>query len=327
MNTETKFLILSLALGLLLILPLKTDAVSESSVTVNLSPESPAPAENTTITLVSYSSNLDNVLISWFVSGKKIISGIGEKSFSLQAPAAGSQVTVKAVLALPDGQLEKSIIIRPAAMVLLWQAEDSYVPPFYRGKALPVLGSEIKVVAMPEIRTGTGQVSPKNLTYSWKRNYSNEVDTSGYGKSSFIYTNDYLESSDNVSVSAGTIDGQSNSTASISVGSFPTKILFYKYDKTLGTLWERSLEDGYKVTGENILIAEPYFISPKQIQSPDLVWNWSINDILLTLLSPRKNLIPLRAENGTSGTSLLRLDIENQTEIFGGASRTLEVEF
>jgi len=33
-------------------------------------------------------------------------------------------------------------------MVLLWQADDSYVPPFYEGKALPSPNSEIKVVAM-----------------------------------------------------------------------------------------------------------------------------------------------------------------------------------
>ena len=40
-------------------------------------------------------------------------------------------------------------------MVLLWQANDSYVPPFYKGKALPGADTKIKIVAMPEIRSGS----------------------------------------------------------------------------------------------------------------------------------------------------------------------------
>ncbi len=202
MRPEFKYPIICLALLLISVLPFRIFAVSPSVIEVKLTPENPSPNENTRITLSSYLSNLDNVLISWFVNGKKVSSGIGEKSLSVNAPAALSETTVRALVALPDGEIEKKVLIRPSVMVLLWQALDSYVPPFYRGKALPSIGSEIKVVAMPEIKNKTRTVNPRNMTYAWKNNYTNDAEGSGYGKNFFVYTNDYLESSDNIGVTA-----------------------------------------------------------------------------------------------------------------------------
>ena len=310
-----------------LMLPFRTFAVSESSVSVSLAPENPAPGEDTTITLSSYGSNLDSVSISWFLNGKKVSSGIGEKSFSTKAPASGLVATVRAVISLPDGVIEKNVTIRPSVMVLLWQANDSYVPPFYRGKAMPTSGSDIKVVAMPEIRNKSAAVSSKNMTYAWQRNYNNDVGGSGYGKNFFIYSNDYLENSDNIGVTASTVDGQFSSTASISVGPSQPQILFYKYDSGMGTLWEQALEDGHKIQGDEVVIAEPYFISPKEIQSPSLLWSWFINDSQIEILSFRKNTVPLRVENGISGESKLRLQVENKDQILETASKEISIEF
>src|SRR3990167_3192742 len=151
------------------VLPFKANAASPSSISVNVVPENPAPNENTSITLSSYANNLDSVLISWSVNGKSVLSGIGKKSFSVNAGAAGSETSVVATISLPDGAIDTRIIIRPAVMVLLWQANDSYVPPFYKGRALPTPDSEVKVVAMPEIKSGSGFVDSKKMTPIWEQ--------------------------------------------------------------------------------------------------------------------------------------------------------------
>lgn len=302
--------------------------VSPSSISVDILPSNPAPNETATISLSSYGSNLDSVNISWYVSGKKVSSGIGMKSFSVQAPNAGSETTVKAVIALPDGEIQKNIIIRPNILVLLWQANDSYVPPFYKGKALPTAESEIKVVAMPEIKKGGTMISGKDMLYYWTLNYTNDAASSGYGKNSFTYLNDYLESSENVAVSVSTTDGQYSSEASLNITpSFP-KISFYKNDKILGTLWDQALKDGHKIIGSEVIIAEPYFISPKERWSPSLIWNWYINGSLTNNTLPyQENLMPLKVEGGASGASTLRLDIENKDKFLGTASAEISLEF
>lgn len=310
------------------LLPLAVSAVSPSSISIDAAPINPSAGENTIIKLNSYGSNLNTVSISWFVNGKKTTSGIGVKTFTVKAPAVGSSTSVRAVIALPDGDIEKSITIRPSVMALLWQATDSYVPPFYRGKALPTIDSEIKVVAMPEMKSGRVMINPKSLLYTWKKNYENEPAASGYGKNSFTFINDYLEDLDAISVTASTIDGQSSSGASVSVRVSAPQVSFYKNDSKLGTIWERALTDGHRIIGDETIVAEPYFISPKELWSPSLVWNWFINGSLTNNTLPYKaNWLPVKVEGGVTGVSTIRLDIQNNNQILQTAGKQISVGF
>jgi len=306
---------------------LKVNAASSDSILVDIAPPNPAPNENTIITLSSYANNLDSVLISWSVNGKTVASGTGKKSFSITAPAAGGQTNVVATISLPDGIINTPITIKPSVMELLWQATDSYVPPFYRGKALPTAESEIKVVAIPEVRNGSSNVPPQNMTYSWQKDYTNNVDGSGYGKDFFTYISDYLDNSNNVSVTASTVDQKYSSDASLDIGMTQPKILFYKNDNDLGTIWEQTLADGHKIQGSEIVQAVPYFISPKELLNPTLVWSWFINDSSVSLTSFKKYLMPLQAQSGVSGTAKLRLDIASQDKIFETASKEMNITF
>lgn len=321
------FIFLYIAFMNLLVFPFKANAVSQSSISVNVVPENPAPGEDTTISLSSYLSNLDSVLITWSVDGRSVSSGIGKKSFTVKAPSAGGEISIGTTIYLPDGSIDKRILLRPSAMILLWQATDSYVPPFYKGKAFPTPDSQVRVVAMPEIRSGSGTVNATNMTYAWKKDYTNEPNGSGYGRNSFTYVNDYLEADNTVSVVASTIDQQSSSEASIDVPTVEPKILFYKNDNTLGTIWEHALSDGYRVVGDAVVEAAPYFISPGDIRIPSLTWDWSINDNTIDIIGFRKNLMPLKVQPGVSGTSKIRLEINNLYKVFQTAEKEMNVTF
>ncbi len=313
---------LFLFLGILFIISASNVyAASPSSILVDVIPTNPKPYEDVTITINSYANNLDSVGINWSVDGNTKASGIGKKSFMLKAGGVGSQNRVTITISLPEGVIEKNITIRPSVMTLFWQATDSYVPPFYKGKAMPTLDSEIKIVAMPEIG------NPKNMTYFWKKDYTNDQDASGYGKNSYLYVNDYLEDYNNVSVVASTIDQKYSSEANIDVGTIDSKILFYKNDPKLGTIFEKEIVTPYRITEKEIIIAVPYFISPKQINHPSLIWNWSINDNSVDVLSFKPNEMPLQIQSGTSGTSRLKLTIENMDRIFQTDSKELSIEF
>lgn len=300
-------------------------ALSESSISIDVNPGSPAPYQNTTITLSSFSANLDSVLISWFIDGKSSLSGIGKKSFSLTTKASNSETKVVVKIFLPDGEIDKNITIRPSTLVLLWQANDSYVPPFYKGKAMPITGSEIKIVAMPEIKIAGTLINPKNMTYNWTIDSNNSPADSGYGKNFLIYVNDYLENLSNVGVKASTVDQKYSSASNISVNTINPEIIFYRENSSLGTIWENALSDNYKIQGEEIITAMPYFISPKDLRRPELIFNWSIND--RTINTYNKNLIPLKAQTGTTGTSKLRLNVENTSAIFQTANKEININF
>lgn len=323
----SKFLLLASVILILGILTTKVIAVSPSSILVNVSPESPTPGETVNITLSSYAASLDSVSINWSVNGKSSLSGIGKKSFSLVAPSAGSETRIIATVSLPDGSIDKNITIRPTVMALLWEATDSYVPPFYKGKALPSSGSELKVVAMPEIKSGSLLVNPKNLVYAWKKDYTNDPNASGYSKNYYLFINDYLEDSTNVSVVASTTDQKYTSQASMNIRTFEPKIVFYKNDLSLGTLWEQALYNDYSIASDIIVEAAPYFISPGDIRIPSLEWGWSINDLYIAANPVQKNVMPLKAQPGTSGKSKIRLELKNKYKIFERAEGQINLTF
>jgi len=304
-----------------------TSLAASADIFIETIPANPNPDEDVLVTLSSYTDNLDTVPISWFINGKALSSGVGKKSFSLRAPKAGSTTTVSANISLPEGIAEKSVVIRPSTMALLWQANDSYAPPFYKGKALPSLGSEIKVVAMPEIKNSSGLVNSKNLVYSWQKNYENSVEDSGYGKNFMIYTGDYLDDSNNVGVTVSTIDGKYSASGTVDMPTLEPKIVFYTNDAVYGTLWERALADTERIDGSGIITAVPYFISPKELLHPSLIWNWFINDSRISISGSKKNSIPLQVQTGVTGISRLRLNIENKDKIFQTANKEINIEF
>lgn len=310
-----------------LFLASNTLAASPANIIVKVSPENPAPYENTTISLSSYAYNVDTVMITWLVDGRVATTGVGKKSFSLTAGATGSSTTVVAKMDFPDGATEIRVTVRPAVMTLLWQATDSYVPPFYKGKALTSLEGDVKVVAMPEVKSGAGYADAKTMTYSWKKDYNNNQAASGYGKNFFLYTNDYLDGSNTVSVVASSVDGKSSSTANITIDTVPPQISFYKKDPAFGILWENTMENGSRIVGDAIVVAVPYFLIPKEIQIPSLVFRWYINGNAVPVENYRKNIMPLRVAEGTTGTSTLGLNIESTDRIFQTASKEINVEF
>src|ERR1035437_6016511 len=101
----SKFVILALSVIFLFSFVLKTFAITSLDISANVVPPNPVPYDNVTITLSSYTVNLDSVSISWFVNGKSIKTGIGQKSFSVTAGASGSTTQVTVKMFIPDGEV------------------------------------------------------------------------------------------------------------------------------------------------------------------------------------------------------------------------------
>lgn len=307
--------------------PEKALAVSATDILLTSVPENPNPHEEVSLTLSTYSLNLDSLLITWLVNGKSVLSGVGKKSFSIESGALGVTTQIEVVIGTVNGELRKRLNIKPAVMTLLWQANDAYVPPFYKGKALLTEGSDVKIVAMPEIKSGNGTINPKNLTYSWKKDYTNDPDGSGYGKNSFVFMSDFLEPVSSVSVVASTLDQSASAEASITTSASEPEITFYKKDAVFGVDWNNALEDGHTIDQSMVLVAAPYYISPKEFNYPIWVFRWYIDEEMQEIRNYNKNMMPLTVQEGISGASTLRLDIENTDKLFQTASKSITIGF
>ena len=235
--------------------------VRDTDIILSVSPENPNPNQNVTATLSSYSIDLDKANISWSVNGQETSMGIGKKSFYFETGDVGSSSVLSATIDTVDGQsISKTMTITPAGVDMLWEGYDAYTPPFYKGKALTPSQGSFKVVAIPSLVNQYGKVDVNNLAYAWTLDGDPQPDSSGWGKSSFIFQNSYLDKGNVVEVKVSDINGNTTASGEITLQTTNPEILFYEKDPSLGTEWENALTDGFKINpnGETI-VAEPYF--------------------------------------------------------------------
>jgi len=302
--------------------------IRDTDVVLSVSPQYPSPNQDTTAVLSSHTINLDKTNIIWSINDEIMIVGVGKKTFSFKMGALGDSLTVSATIDTIDGQnIQKKMTITPAGVDMLWEAYDAYVPPFYKGKALVPSQGSFKIVAIPNLINQTGKVNINNLSYTWKKDSKVQSSSSGWGKSYFIFQNSYLDKGNTVEVKVSDISGATNASGKINLSTISPKILFYKNDLQFGVKWENALSNGFEINREGeILKVEPYFFSPKNIDSSELKFDWFLNGEKISTPEP-KNILYIKPEADQSGNATIKITIENIDTLFQTMSKQLQVSF
>lgn len=303
--------------------------VQNTDISIDISPAFPKANQNVTAKLNTYVIDLSRANITWLINEQEVAIGIGKKTFSFTTGGVGENTTITAKIETIEGQsLIKSIRIVGTDVDMLWEATDSYVPPFYKGKALVAREGTFKVVALPSIQSKIGQINPNNLSYTWKRDYKGQPSASGWGKSAFVFKQSYLDKVSNIEVKVGDIYGTVNTSGKITLQGTQPKILFYEKSPLLGMQMQTSLNNtGFQVAKEgSTLVAVPYFFSPSDLNSANLKWEWFTggNPISTPTI---KNELSVKGVEGKSGTSRIKLIINNTKTLFQTAEKEINANF
>jgi hypothetical protein len=316
-----KFLILTFAIFTLFFSFSALAQMSNDDIFIEANPKNPRTNQEVKISLSSKVQNLNQTKIFWLQNGELMISGIGKKEYFFTTNDSKAQTVVEAMIETTGGVvLNKKITILPSDIDLLWEAYDSYSPPFYKGKTLASHEGSIKVVALPNTSQTLG------YSYKWKLDGTNKPDSSGYGKNYYIFKNGYLDTANEVEANVVNLFGASVGSERISFRTTDPKIIFYKKSPALGTLWEKALENNFPIgnSGE-ILVAEPYFFSTKDLNSNTLSFSWLINGEEIETPSP-KNVLALSPEENASGKAEIKISINNIKTLFQKAEKILHVQ-
>ncbi len=313
----------------LFLVPFSVSAqVRDTDISLQISPAYPAPNQDVTATLSSQSADLDKTLISWSLNGQERLTGIGKKEFDFNTGDLGTSENISAIVYTVDGNsITKNLSVQPAQVDMLWESPDSYVPPFYRGKALAPSQGTIKVVAVPFLSSGGGKADPANLAYAWTKDGKGQTDSSGWGKDYFTFQNSYLDDGNAISVQVSDILGNATAGGSINLKTYAPKIVFYPRDPVFGTQWGEALSDGFSVpSGGETMVAAPYFFSETDPNSSSLSYTWTLTGEPIDTPDP-KNILSVKPAAGTSGAADIKVSINNANTLFQNASGELNVNF
>lgn len=301
--------------------------VSQAELRGNIiaSPEYPKAYEQVTLRLQSYSFDVDLALITWTVNGKVFDSGLGKKSITIKAGGTGELTRIEARAIISDtDSITLFYNLSPQTVDLVWEAVESYVPPFYEGKALPGDGSMIRVTALPSFVENGRLVNPASVVYEWTMNDQALPSQSGTGKQTLTTKLDYLSDESTISVTARSLSGV---VAKSRITIYPTEIkpVFYRYDDIFG------LDRSYAITGRLETKKEitfrliPYFISKISTQPQAEEYSWSLDG--LPIKTQGNDTVTLKPKEGTYGAKKLVVKIENTKRYLQQTTAELLVVF
>lgn len=293
-------------------------------VSITTNPTTPGPNEVVTVSVESYVMDLNSSKIIWYVDREAMKEGIGEKKFETETRGPGEPVTVDIVIITKNGaQYNKQIILTPIEIDLLWEA-NTYVPPFYKGKALPTYKSIVKVSAIP--RFNSLKSNPKDYYYKWTVNRSQGAGE-GLGKSSIPVGMGWPNSNVPIRVEVNTQDGAAKGSTMEYIPTVDPKVLFYEQAPLLGIRFDHILKGPVAVEGNEVRIrAVPYYFSLDNYFNEELVYSW-IKDATRITPEMNPNLLIVQKSGQQAQASSINLTVQNAKRVLQKADGGVFVNF
>ncbi len=245
----------------------------QDPITIILTPNYPRPYQ--TVTVSPRSSLLDltasSVVIS--VNGGVVQRGSGTQGASFTVGGPGQETKVVVSVTAPNGKVyNKTLSIRPADVALVVEP-DTTAHPFYKGLTLTAPEGRVRLVAIPDFRSGNGAViDPNKLVYTWKLGSRVLQDASGIGRSVLVATAPVRYRDADVSLLVTSQDSSVVAEATTLISPRDPLVLIYPHDPLLGTDYNHAASNLFSLNStEATFRSVPYFFAA----APAIEWSVS----------------------------------------------------
>ena len=299
-----------------------------NAITLSTNPKYPGALQSVTITASSFQVDLNKTYITWSIDGEVKLSGMGKNSFSFTTKGVGNESVVKLSADTQTfGKIAKEIIITPTDLDILWEA-NTYVPPFYKGKALPSSQSSVRVIPFPSFVGKDGYYNSKDLVYKWKAGYFGSADDSGYGKNTFIYKTGYTYNSDIIESTVSTLNSGLSINKKISIYVSEPKILFYENKPLNGVRFENNIGDTLRFSTTELTIrSAPYFFAIPGLNNNSASFVWKMDGRQLEIDPDNKMEFTFRKPEQGEGRFQLSLAVNNKGYDLQTAEKSTSISY
>ncbi len=297
-----------------------------TNLSIALSPQSPRPGQQVLLTAQGVGIDLQGSSIVWHAGGNIIAQGVGANTATLTAGALGSVVPIEVDVATQGGgTYSAQATIAPTTLDLL-VSSDSYVPPFFRGRAFPSAGTDLLVQAVPTFVRADGSTIPvSSITFTWKKDGQVLGALSGAGRSLAVIPIEHVYGNNTVTVTAVSSDGSLSGEATVSLPTTNPVLDLYEDHPLYGILFNNALSP-LSTIGENevTFAAIPYFMQAQSTADRQLAYRWSVNGNTVDVSPSDPNEITVNANN-SSGQAAIALDLTHSGNFYLEPSGTWNI--
>lgn len=289
-------------------------------------PETPAPDQAVTVSLQSYAVDLNAAKITWYVDKEVVRDGVAEKSIKTRTKGFGDPTVINVVVSTIDGgRFDKQFLLKPIEVDLLWEA-DTFVPPFYKGKALPTYKSQVKLSAIPRFNASSS--NPSMYAYTWTANQIQGLKGSSGGGSVTLpmkYSGTAIPVT--VRINNPGVNGETGS-ASLNIVAVDPQLVFYEDAPLLGIRFDHALSESITTNGTSFRIhAVPYFFSNDDMENGDLSYSWQKDSERFSGAELDPNSLLLGKVGKSAQGSTVALTVQNRKRILQQAAVNVVVNF
>ncbi len=299
----------------------------DSAVSISLSPQYPKPGDQVQVSLQSSYYDLDASSITWTVNGRLFTQGDATKTITLTAGTQGAQTSIRADVDSPSGSASATALLIATSIDLLWEA-DSYVPPFYLGRALSSAGSRVHIVAIPHFtRPGAADVPASQISYTWRKDGRVLGSLSGRGKSAITIDGPTLYGTETISVEAISVDGSASGQSILRLYDTTSELTMYENQPLFGIQYHQALGSTISVPkNEMTFVAMPFFAPVQALNGSGLEYAWIVNQAPVVTNTSAANEITINAASST-GIALITLSLTHASNYFFDATGSWNVTF
>lgn len=300
----------------------------ENNLVLRISPTHPGPNEEVTISVESFSIDLNDSTISWFVNGILEQQSIGVTSFKFVTKGLGSSANIDIIAETENSSLvAEQVTIRPTDADIIWQGNTS-AHPFYKGKSIPSVGSTINVEVVPYFINESGsRLNANELTYSWRIDGKSLPKASGRGKNTIVISQIKPVGSILAEVEIESPDQVFFRRERLSIPIQDSELLVYENDPLLGILFNKTINDLFSLTGqETKLIAYPFFMSFLNRNDSHIDYSWRLDRKPITLGEDKGSII-VSHSGEEEGEAQIDVSVQNSRDIFQRNEARFTIEF
>ena len=268
-------------------------------LTLVITPSYPRPYQSVSIVPRSTLVDLSASTVEISVNGISIYSGSGTEGATTRVGGLGEKTTVLLKVTDPSGQTySKQVTLRPAEVSLVMEPVST-THPFYLGGSLVAGGGDVRLIAIPDLRTAPGtRLSAGSLIYNWRIGDQLLTDYSGIGRSTLTASAPPRYRNAVVTVTVTTPDNTLVGEAKTTVTPVDPIARIYQNDPLLGPNFDVALGSRFSMPDtEATFRAVGYFFAVP----PTLAWR--VN----STTSGADKDITVRATGNGSGSAQIRL--------------------
>lgn len=280
-----------------------------SDIYLESKPRYPEPQSTATVSLNDYSVNTFGASINWFVNGVEQLAARNSRSITVPTHEIGSEEIVKVILSYENGPSQSATLtLTPVVIDIILEA-DTYVPSFYKGRALPSKESSVRAIAL--VHDARGGIK-NDYIYKWSA--GSTVLLGGPVRGKYVLEYVMPRYSDNeLTVEVINSEGTTVGKKTILISPAETQLHFYEYSSLRG-LSERAATNPFSlISEETTLYGEPYFMNT-HINTAEADFSWTLDNNAVTPNQGTPNAITLK-RTGAAGTSEVSLRVVTKNRI------------